>query len=147
MFNRFLVFVLRHKTRQEVLLNLYRQEHKPSFLIKSIRNNEISFSEYCYQKWRFSNTLSWVEILKTEIYRIRDAMFGRRYFKIRWKKSPLSKISWYAWRLNTIQKRYIWTQMFLNAEKNSPFLKIPDYVWTGPDALLHLSRNIMPRVS
>ena len=30
---------------------------------------------------------------------------------------------------HTIRKRYMWTQIFLNTEKKSPFSKIPGYVW------------------
>ena len=36
---------------------------------------------------------------------------------------------------DTIRKRYVWTQIFINTEnteKKSPFSKVPSYVWTGP---------------
>ena len=93
------------------------------------------FSEYGYRphvtgvfghrKRRFSNTLYRVESFengdssyscgraKTEVFKHDDIM-------------PRFKARSSA---HTIRKRHVWTQIFLNTEKKSPFSKIPAYVW------------------
>ena len=109
----------------------------PSTRSQVFSNTETFFSEYgCrphvtgvfgHRKRRFSNTLPTVESfengdssysyacgrLKTEVFKYHDVM-------------PRFKARSSA---HTIRKRYVWTQIFLNMEKKSPFSKIPGYVW------------------
>ena len=121
---------------------------------------ETFFSEYGYRphvtgvfghrKRNFSNTLSRVESFeigdvsyscgraKTEVFKYVDVIPRFKAWSIahtirkRFRKYPATC----GWS-NTIQKRYVWTQIFfLIRRKKSPFAKIPGCVWTRPDSNL-----------
>ena len=80
------------------------------------------------QKPWFSNTMTSClgsRLALRHAHTIRNKQIFHKYGgrSLRFRKYPAT-----CGRSNTIRKRYVWTQIFLNTENS----KIPSYVWTGP---------------
>ena len=87
------------------------------------------------RKQRFSNTM--MSCLPFRTYDSKTLRVDAGFFKYRKKKLRFRKYPATCGWSNTIQKRYVWTKIFLNTEEKSPFSKIPGYLWRRPEMYMY----------